>query len=93
MKSDFESLAAQYMSGSSDAKMKQTIGQIAGKLKDSESQQLAQGLSRQYGDSVKQAAEAARRGDMESAKRMLGQIMSTPEGSAMASKILSMLGK
>lgn len=90
---DYEEMAAKYMSESNKADLKKTMGQISNVLKSSDGQKIAETLSQTYGNTVKQAAQAAKAGDLESAKRAVNEILSTKEGAEMASKILSMLGK
>lgn len=90
---DYEDLAAKYLSDSNSPDVKKTMNQISGALKTSEGQKIAETLTRNYSDTMKQAAAAASAGDLNSAKRAINEILSTKEGAEMASKLLAMFGK
>ena len=69
------------------------LGTLTQFLRTEQGQPLAQSVSPQTAVRISQAAQAAGRGDTDSAKQVMQDILRTPEGAALAARLRSMLGK
>lgn len=69
------------------------ISRLKETMTSAQGQQLAQGMSRDTAARIERAAQAAQAGDTRAAQAAVSEILSTPEGAALAARLKGILGK
>ena len=89
----YQKLAQELLQNTTDPKMQESLERLRSVLDTEEGKRLAETATEQWEDSIARIMDAARVGDQARAKKELNQIMATPKGAAMVSKILTILQK
>ena len=90
MNMDFQQLLSQMQGAGGSSPQLDRLQQV---LRSEQGQNMAQSLSPEMTARVRQAAEAAQRGDLQSAGSAVAAILSTPEGAALAAQLRTLFGK
>jgi hypothetical protein len=93
MSNDYEALAKALLRMPKGDIAIKNLDKIQELANNPESRRLLALLSGKGGDALKSAAAAATEGDQDMAKRLLSDLLSTPEGTQLAKAILDMMQK
>lgn len=88
---EYEALAKALLNTPQGAKVLGNLDKISGLLNKPEGRQLLTMLAGGGADALKNAAEAATKGDSDTAKKLLSSLLSTPEGIEMAKHIVELM--
>ncbi len=88
---EYEVLAKALLNTPQGAKVLGNLDKISALLNKPEGRQLLAMLAGGSGDALKTAAEAASKGDGDTAKKLLSSLLSTPEGIDMAKHIIDLM--
>jgi len=93
MSNDFEALAKALLQSPKGEAVLKNLDKIQDLANNPEGRRLLAILSGKGGDALKNAAAAAAKGDQDTAKTLLSNLLSTPEGAQLAKAVLDMLKK
>lgn len=93
MASDMEFLARALLSGTQTGAQVSQLEKLSELFKTPDGQKLLSLLASENTDSIRQAAQAALRGDEEAAKKAIVKLMSTRDGAALIKTLVQSLGK
>ena len=91
--SDLEALARALINTPQGAKVIQNMDKLADIVNTSEGREIIRMLGSDGGDALKKAAAVASGGDSDAAKSLISSLLSTPQGAALISKIVGIIGK
>ncbi|MGE4549264.1 MAG: hypothetical protein AB7C89_06910 [Intestinibacillus sp.] len=91
---DFNELAQQLRASmSKDPQTRAALEQLMQQARSIDGQRIAQNISASCASQIEQAAAAAQRGDLNSAKDAITQMMNSPEGADLARQLQFLMGK
>lgn len=91
---DFHALVQQLQqSAAQNPEARQALDQLVRKAQSADGQRLARNIPPHCAGQIEQAAMAAQRGDLDTAKSALSDLLGTPEGAALARQLQFLIGK
>lgn len=90
-KKDMEALVRSLLSSPQGAKVAGSMDKLKGFVESAEGRALMQQLGGSGGDALKSAAAAAASGDKDGMAKLVGTLMSSPEGARLAMSIMNLM--